>query len=671
MTKFTGSTRLILTSLFAAILAACGVNESGTNMDAALTSSSENPLAGFQMQDASGANIQGFDYNAQALANSETATRAQAVASDTTAVAAAPAKALGFIIKYKTNIASAGISASSANLVKPSAASMSAMQSVGSKAGVALRYGSQMAIGAHTMQADKLLSHNEAIALAAAMKQADANIEYVEPDYILKANFVPNDTYYSVQWGYGNSPRYGGTQYGISMPQAWNITNGAGAKVAVIDTGYTNHPDLLPNILPGYDFISHTYISNDGDGRDGDAHDPGDGISTQEYTDCPTEASSWHGTHVAGTIAAVTNNGTGVAGVAHGAKIVPVRVLGRCGGLFSDFADSVVWAAGGTVPGVPVNANPVHVINLSLGGEAACPQSMQTAIDFAVKSGVTVVVAAGNQPTDAGAIAPANCNNVITVAASTQSGGRASFSNYGAVVDIAAPGVSIISTLNLGTQSPAAHGYAYYSGTSMASPHVAGVAALLKVQNPARSHFDIEYLIKRSAYGLPSCVSCGTGLLDAYAALTMSTAQTPVYRLNNKSLTGAYLFTAYGSERDSAFANYNFGVEGVAFHVKLAPEAGLFPVIRYRDKTNGAYLFSIYETEQADLRTTYAYNFVEEGTAWYASKTPIAGWNPLYRFRNKLNGTYTFTAYESEKTAMQTTYGATFAYEGIAYYIIP
>lgn len=661
-----------------AFLAACGGAEtpSGGNADVQANAKSAQASAAeipqIQMQDAAGAIITGFNYDAHAVAASVTEQLSQAAAGQS-AQAPELAKALGFIIKYKADVASLSMSAASAEtLSKPSASRMSAMQVAGSKAGIQLSYGSRLALGAHTFKSDKFLSQADALAVAAAMKQADPSIEFVEPDYIFKASMTPNDTYYTSQWHYDTSPRSGGSQYGISLPSAWNITNGAGAKVAVIDSGYTDHPDLLPNILPGYDFISNTYISNDGNGRDADSHDPGDGISTVEYSDCPADTSSWHGTHVAGTVAAVTNNGIGVAGVAFGAKVVPVRVLGRCGGLGSDITDGIIWAAGGNVAGVPANANPVHVINLSIGGQGACTLSMQAAIDYAVRAGVTVVVSAGNYTADAAAYAPANCNNVIAVAATDNGGYRGSFSNYGAVVDIAAPGVSILSTINLGTQSPAGHGYAYYSGTSMAAPHVAGVAALLKVQNQARSHFDIEYLIKRTAYALGSkCISCGTGLLDAYAALAAGGTDAPVYRLNNKSLPGAYLFTAYDSERDAAFAFYNFGIEGVAFHVQLAPAAGMSPVVRFRDKDTGAYLFSIYETEMASLRTTYAYKFAEEGTSWYASKTPLAGWSPLYRFRNKLNGTYTFTAYESERTAMNTTYSATFVEEGIAYYIKP
>ena len=671
--------KLAKIAFLTAFLAACGGSDApvGGNSDLqanaqqSQVSGMDQPM--FQMQDAAGAIITGFDYDAKAVADSVSAQLATTVALTSTE-AAQPAKALGFIVKYKADAANYNLSAASfENLSKPSANSMDAMQAAGARAGVQLNYGSRLAIGAHTFQADKFLSQVDARALATAMKQADSSIEFVEPDYILNTSAVPNDPLYGTNQGhYGNSPRYGGAKFGISLPSAWDITTGAGAKVAVIDTGYTDHPDLLPNILPGYDFISNDYIANDGGGRDADARDTGNGISTLEYSNCPITNSSWHGTHVAGTVAAVTNNGVGVAGVAHGAKIVPVRVIGRCGGLTSDIADGIIWAAGGNVPGVPLNPNPVNVINMSLGGRSACSQSLQIAIDYAVKVGVTVVVAAGNDTADAAAYTPANCSNVISVAATDSNGYRASFSNYGASLDIAAPGVNVFSTANSGTQFPVADGYFLKSGTSMAAPHVAGVAALLKVQNPSRSHFDIEYLIKRTAYDLGAkCVSCGTGLLDAYAALTSSSTGTPVFRLNNKSLPGAYLFTAYGSERDSAFAYYNFGVEGVAFHVKSAPAAGLFPVVRFKDKVTGAYLFSIYETEIANLRTIYAYRYDEEGVAWYASKTPIAGWSPLYRFQNKLNGTYTFTAYESERTAMNTTYSATFNEEGVAYYIMP
>jgi serine protease len=672
--------RVSFSIAFALALGACGSSDIAATKESVAASKQSNAIASadepmIQMQDAAGANITGFSYDAKAVADGVTTNLKKTTALISSASQeGARSAALGIIIKYKSDSPSYSMSAAaSEGLNKPSATSMASAQAVAAKVGVDLFYSMRTALGTHTYKSTKLLAHDDAIALAQAIKNTDPSIEYAEPNFRYQTQFVPNDPSFIYQWGYELSPRNGGVRFGINMPLAWNLTNGSGAKVAVIDTGYTNHPDLLPNILPGYDFISDVWTANDGGGRDSDASDPGTGIvASNDPYGCGAEDSNWHGTHVAGTVAASTNNGTGVAGVAYGAKVVPVRVLGRCGGYDNDITDGIIWAAGGNVAGVPANANPVHVINMSLSGNHACGAGTQAAIDFAIKMGVTVVVAAGNAASDAASYSPANCNNVIVVAATDLTGNRASFSNYGAAVDVAAPGVSILSTLNYGTQAPSTHGYAYYSGTSMAAPHVAGVAALLKVQNPSRTHYDIEYLIKRSVYSLGTkCLSCGTGLLDAYAALTQSTTASPVFRLNNKSLAGAYLFTAYGSERDAAFANYNFGIEGVAFHVQLSPAAGLSPVVRFRDKTTGAYLFSIYETEIASLRTTYAYKFVEEGTSWYASKAPLAGWSPLYRFRNKLNGTYTFTAYESERVAMNTTYAATFVEEGVAYYIIP
>ena len=191
---------------------------------------------------------------------------------------------------------------------------------------------------------------------------ADPNVEYVEVDKLNKPLLTPNDTRYSEQWGYSGT-------YGIKANQAWDVTNGSGVVVAVLDTGITNHSDLNANILPGYDFISDTAVSNDGNGRDSDASDPGDWVTANQCGGThAAQNSSWHGTHVAGTIAAVTNNAKGVAGVAYGAKIVPARVLGTCGGYDSDIADAITWASGGTVSGVPANANPAEVINLSLGG---------------------------------------------------------------------------------------------------------------------------------------------------------------------------------------------------------------------------------------------------------------------------------------------------------------
>jgi serine protease len=236
---------------------------------------------------------------------------------------------------------------------------------------------------------------------------------------------------------------------------------------------------------------------------------------------------------VAGTIAAKTNNGVGVAGVAYGAKIVPVRVLGKCGGYTSDIADAIVWASGGAVTGAPANANKARVLNLSLGGSGACDATTQNAINSARSRGAVVVVAAGNSNVNAVNANPANCAGVITVAAVGRSGGKASYSNYGANVDVAAPGgdsgAAILSTWNAGTTTPAGDNYGYMMGTSMATPHVAGVAALMLAKNPNLTPDEVEAKLKASARAFPAaCSGCGAGIVDAAAAVNAVTATVAV-----------------------------------------------------------------------------------------------------------------------------------------------
>jgi serine protease len=354
-----------------------------------------------------------------------------------------------------------------------------------------------------------------------AAYQADPQVAYVVPDRLNKPTAVtPNDTEYSKQWDLFESTA------GMNVPAAWDTTTGSGVTVAVIDTGYVAHSDLAANIVGGYDFISDTAVSVDGNGRDSNPADPGDWYNDNECGQgIPASTSSWHGTHVAGTIAAATNNGKGVAGVAYGAKISPVRVLGKCGGYDSDIIDAITWASGGSVSGVPANTNVAKVINMSLGGGGACSSATQSAINGAVNRGTSVVVAAGNENQNVSNASPANCNNVITVAATNRAGSRASYSNYGSLVDIAAPGGEtrtskangILSTLNSGTKTPSSENYDYYQGTSMATPHVAGLAALMKSANSALTPAQIESAIKANARALPGTCSggCGAGLADA------------------------------------------------------------------------------------------------------------------------------------------------------------
>ncbi len=393
----------------------------------------------------------------------------------------------------------------------------------GQQFGLTMKALHSTATGANVIKLSKNMSEADVEALARDLQERDPNVEYAEPDRRMYPMLTPNDPRYADQWHYGNTPG------GIRAPAAWDIATGTGVVVAVIDTGIRAHADLQGGILPGYDMIADTFTANDGGGRDSDATDPGDASAAGACgsNSQPTN-SSWHGTHVAGTIAARTNNGVGVAGVAFDAKIVPVRVLGRCGGYTSDIADGIIWASGGTVSNAPANANPAKVLNMSLGGSGACSQTSQAAINSARSRGSVIVVAAGNSNTDASNFNPANCAGVVTVAAVNRNGGRASYSNYGNAIDVAAPGGEtyptasngILSTLNTGTSGPGSDSYSYYQGTSMAAPHVAGVAALMLSKTPGLTPDQIEAKLKSSARSFPAtCNSCGSGIVDAAAAL--------------------------------------------------------------------------------------------------------------------------------------------------------
>jgi serine protease len=452
------------------------------------------------------------------------------------------------IVKYRN--------AANASQVDP--ATLAKAQMAGNRSGVRLSHQRARGDGNHVLRMDKRLTVDQARTLAQAIQSGDSNVEYAEPDRIMRIQLVPNDPSYASQWHYYE------TAGGLTAPTAWDKSTGAGITVAVIDTGYRPHADLVANIVPGYDFIGDTFVSNDGNGRDADALDPGDAVAANECGGThAAQSSSWHGTHVAGTIAAVTNNAVGVAGVAYGAKVMPVRVLGKCGGYTSDIADAITWASGGTVSGVTATATPARVLNLSLGGSGACDTTTQTAINGARSRGTVVVVAAGNSNANAANYSPASCAGVITVAAVGRTGGRAYYSNYGASVEVAAPGGDmstgstngVLSTLNTGTSAPGADSYAYYQGTSMATPHVAGVVALMLAKNSALTPDQVDTMLKSTARAFPAtCSQCGAGIVNASAAVdaamgTVVTPQPPTTTTvaettaNNNSRTAAQAIT--------------------------------------------------------------------------------------------------------------------------------
>ncbi|MFG3493975.1 S8 family serine peptidase [Streptomyces sp. NPDC047928] len=412
--------------------------------------------------------------------------------------------------------------------------------------GEKLSFERRLADGAALVDLGSAATGQDVTEVMAAFR-ADPAVASVEPDVRAYAMAVtPNDTDYAKQWDLFEATG------GMNVPGAWDTTTGSGVTVAVIDTGYAAHSDLAANTIAGYDFISSSADARDGNGRDSDPKDEGDWNATDGEcgTGSRASSSSWHGTHVAGTIAAATHNTKGIAGIAYGSKVQHVRVLGKCGGSSADIADAITWASGGSVPGIPANPNPAKVINMSLGGASStCPTVYRNAINGAVSRGSTVVVAAGNSNANASGFTPANCAGVITVASTSREGNRSYYSNYGSIIDVSAPGGEtrratdtpgtvttpengILSTLNSGSTVQSTENYKPYQGTSMAAPHIAGLAALMKAAKSTLTPADIEAAIKANARPLPGTCSggCGAGIADAaktVAAVTGGTPTTP------------------------------------------------------------------------------------------------------------------------------------------------
>jgi len=398
---------------------------------------------------------------------------------------------------------------------------------------------SDAAISARSVQDIQAMTISAARTIAAR-----DNVEYAQPNFVLQIMRTPGDPLYPLQWHYfDNGSASGQSPGGVNLPSTWDVNLGdTSVVVAVIDTGILpNHPDIAAstNLVAGFDMISNAFTANDGDGRDPDPTDTGDATTAGEcFPGSPPADSSWHGSHVAGTTGvARTNNGIGVAGVNWQLSLQAVRVLGKCGGTIADINDAIRWAAGLTVPGIANNATPASVINMSLGGFGPCTNSpaTQRAIDDAVAAGTTVVVAAGNNAQDAANFNPASCDGVITVAASDARGHLVSrYSNFGATVEILAPGGDVQRDDNGdgngdGVLSIVEGGYAFYNGTSMAAPHVAGVAALLLAREPALTPAQVSDRLQSGAIprNTTQCPrACGAGLLSALVT-TGGTAPAP------------------------------------------------------------------------------------------------------------------------------------------------
>jgi serine protease len=424
---------------------------------------------------------------------------------------------------------------------------------------------------------------------------ADPDVLYAVPNGRKQRVAAPNDPFYtsgpavnfglqtggpvSGQW-YLRAPT-AGVPSAIDIEAAWLQSTGTGVVVAVLDTGVRfEHPDLSGQLLPGYDTVNDPVVANDGDGRDADARDPGDWTTAAENSDrngkfyrCDPQRSgfaeespsSWHGTSTSSLVAAATNNASGMAGTAPGAKVLPVRVLGKCFGDDADILAGMRWAAGIAVPGLPTNPNPAKVINMSLGGAGACTAAYQAAVNEITAAGVLIVAAAGNSA--GGPVSePANCAGVVGVLALRHAGTKVGFSDLGPEISIAAPGGNcvnitagspclypILTATNTGLRTPLSSAWTdsfnATVGTSFSSPLVAGVAALMAARQPTLTPAQIRTALRASARGFPTtgadngddptpvaqCLApvsgrdqlqcycntsyCGAGMLDAGRAL--------------------------------------------------------------------------------------------------------------------------------------------------------
>ena len=366
---------------------------------------------------------------------------------------------------------------------------------------------------------------------------ARADVEFAEIDEVFTplALVSPSDPRFNEQVQIQTG------EFNANLPTAWGITTGAPTvTVAVLDTGVRfDHPEFANRLVAGYDFVTNLNNGNDGDGRDKDANDPGDWVTPEEsttagsaYNGCPVQNSTWHGTAMAGLIGATGNNGQGVAGINWQSKILPVRVMGKCGGSSSDIADAIRWTVGLNVPGVPVNPNPAQVLNLSLGRPGRCSSTLQSAINDANGVGAIIVVAAGNNGINAQGNSPANCSGVITVGASTIDGNRPFYSSYGEGVDIAAPGGdatfgstdALLSLSNAGESTPTTASYASVRGTSISAALVSGIVSLMKSVQPSLSTSEVTHLLQQTAASYANAESCSdflcaSGIVNAGAAV--------------------------------------------------------------------------------------------------------------------------------------------------------
>ena len=526
------------------------------------------------------------------------------------------------------------------------------------ESGIEGRHLRRMASGAHLVELEA--GADAKAAAKAAMARGGARLAV--PDRRLKPAVIPNDTFASNQWYLADN------EVSVSAHAAWNITTGSSTVVvAVVDTGILQHPDLAGRVLPGYDFIGDLDTANDGDGRDPDASDPGDWVSQADidsgkYPGCGKENSSWHGTAVAGIVGANGDNAYAVAGMDWAARILPVRALGKCGGYFSDIFDGIAWAAGFAVPGVPTNPTPAQVVNLSLGGTDSVPCSAEDDALLAQllsPSGLrAIVAAAGNEAGDANLNFPSSCPSTIAVTATSDTGDRTTYSNYGTSVDIAAPGgdrgglAGLIYVLsNFGKTTPDDHAIAAGGGTSFAAPMVAGVASLMLAVAPGLSPQELRSILQSTKKPFPpssKCTfnSCGRGIVNAEASVaaaqaTVQASEMPVVEYYNAGF-GHYFMTAAPDEiagLDAGAYGGAFARTSAGFNAWDAPASGTQPVCRFFTTAfppRSSHFYTADPAECAGVKNNpdWQYETIAFHVRVPAAGACAAGTLPVYRMYN-------------------------------------